>query len=36
MEQATATALKKTPLNARHRAHGARMVPFAGWDKPVE
>jgi aminomethyltransferase len=36
MEQATATALKKTPLNARHRAHGARMVPFAGWDMPVE
>ncbi|MFB3853664.1 MAG: glycine cleavage system aminomethyltransferase GcvT [Vicinamibacterales bacterium] len=28
--------LKKTPLNAWHRAHGARMVPFAGWDMPVE
>jgi aminomethyltransferase len=28
--------LKKTPLNARHRAHGARMVPFGGWDMPVE
>jgi aminomethyltransferase len=36
MEQATATPLKKTPLNARHRASGARMVPFAGWDMPVE
>jgi len=36
MEQATAAALKKTPLNARHRASGARMVPFAGWDMPVE
>jgi aminomethyltransferase len=35
MEQATAS-LKKTPLNARHRASGARMVPFAGWDMPVE
>src|SRR5665213_549794 len=35
MEQATA-ALKKTPLNARHRASGARMVPFGGWDMPVE
>jgi aminomethyltransferase len=35
MEQATAT-LKKTPLNARHRASGARMVPFGGWDMPVE
>ncbi|MCR4375423.1 MAG: glycine cleavage system aminomethyltransferase GcvT [Acidobacteria bacterium] len=31
-----AAALKKTPLNARHRAHGARMVEFGGWDMPVE
>ncbi len=29
-------ALTKTPLNARHRAHGARMVGFSGWDMPVE
>jgi aminomethyltransferase len=36
MEQATSTALKKTPLNARHRASGAKMVPFVGWDMPVE
>jgi aminomethyltransferase len=36
MEQATEAPLKKTPLNARHRASGARMVPFAGWDMPVE
>ena len=36
MEQATDTPLKKTPLNARHRASGARMVPFGGWDMPVE
>jgi len=36
MEQATAAPLKKTPLNARHRAHGAKMVPFGGWDMPVE
>ena len=28
--------LKKTPLNARHRASGAKMVPFGGWDMPVE
>src|SRR5436190_18885982 len=27
---------KKTPLNAKHRAMGARMVEFAGWDMPVE
>jgi aminomethyltransferase len=36
MEQAAAAALKKTPLNARHRASGARMVAFGGWDMPVE
>ncbi|MGH6692567.1 MAG: glycine cleavage system aminomethyltransferase GcvT, partial [Gammaproteobacteria bacterium] len=29
-------ALRKTPLNARHRAAHARMVPFAGWEMPVE
>ena len=28
--------LKKTPLYARHRALGARMVEFGGWDMPVE
>ncbi len=27
--------LKKTPLNALHRAAGARMVDFGGWDMPV-
>ncbi len=32
----TPAALKKTPLNARHRSHGARMVEFGGWDMPVE
>src|SRR6266511_4485955 len=36
MEQATVAPLKKTPLNARHRALGARMVSFGGWDMPVE
>ncbi len=29
------TALKQTPLNAAHRAMGARMVDFGGWDMPV-
>jgi aminomethyltransferase len=29
-------ALRKTPVNARHHASGARMVPFAGWDMPLE
>jgi aminomethyltransferase len=36
MEQATDTPLKKTPLHARHRDSGAKMVPFGGWDMPVE
>jgi aminomethyltransferase len=34
--ETVAAPLKKTPLNARHRASNARMVPFAGWDMPVE
>ena len=29
------TALKQTPLNAAHRAMGARMVDFGGWEMPV-
>jgi aminomethyltransferase len=28
--------LRQTPLNARHHASKARMVPFAGWEMPVE
>jgi aminomethyltransferase len=35
MDQAAAP-LKKTPLNARHRASGAKMIPFGGWDMPLE
>jgi aminomethyltransferase len=31
-----ATELKKTPLNATHRALKAKMVDFGGWDMPVE
>src|SRR5947208_13290691 len=27
--------LKQTPLNAVHRAAGARMVDFGGWEMPV-
>ncbi len=29
-------SLKKTPLHATHKAMGARIIPFAGWDMPVE
>lgn len=28
--------LQKTPLNAAHRALGAKMVDFGGWDMPVQ
>jgi aminomethyltransferase len=28
--------LKQTPLNAVHRRLGAKMVPFGGWDMPVQ
>src|SRR3954471_716859 len=28
--------LRRTPLYERHVAAGARMVPFAGWDMPVQ
>jgi aminomethyltransferase len=28
--------MKKTPLHAIHRELGGRMVPFAGWDMPVQ
>ena len=31
-----APALRTTPLNAVHRALGARMVDFGGWDMPVQ
>jgi aminomethyltransferase len=36
MSQSVPGAVKKTPLNARHRSLGARMVEFAGWDMPIE
>ncbi len=32
----TTTELKKTPLNAAHRALQAKMVDFGGWDMPVQ
>src|SRR5208337_4368744 len=33
---APAAPLKKTALNATHRALKAKMVDFGGWDMPVE
>ena len=35
MPASPATTLKRTPLHARHLAHGARMVVFGGWEMPV-
>jgi len=36
MTEPVPASLKKTPLHASHVALGARMVPFGGWDMPVE
>ena len=30
------TSLKRTPLHEAHLRAGARMVPFGGWDMPVQ
>src|SRR5438874_3971081 len=32
----TETPLKRTPLHALHLASGGKMVPFAGYDMPVQ
>ena len=36
MTESAGAPLKKTALHATHVALGARMVPFGGWDMPVE
>ncbi len=36
MLDATMPTIRKTALNATHRAMGAKMVEFNGWDMPVE
>ena len=36
MARTPADSLQTTPLHARHLALGARMMPFAGWDMPVQ
>jgi aminomethyltransferase len=33
---AAAETLRRTPLYDRHLAAGARLVPFAGWEMPVQ
>jgi len=32
----TTTTPQKTPLQAAHRALGAKMVDFAGWNMPIQ
>ena len=32
----SAPVLRHSPLDGWHRDHGARMVPFGGWDMPLE
>ncbi len=34
-EAPTSEALQRTPLHDAHVEHGARLVPFAGWEMPV-
>ena len=35
-DEAQLDDLKRLPLDGWHRAHGARMVPFAGYEMPVQ
>jgi len=32
----SADTLRSSPLDARHRAAGAKLIPFAGWEMPVQ
>jgi aminomethyltransferase len=36
MSSASDTALRRTSLYERHAAAGARLVPFSGWEMPVQ
>ncbi|MFN8028392.1 MAG: glycine cleavage system aminomethyltransferase GcvT, partial [Acidimicrobiia bacterium] len=35
-EASEPTELRHSPIDAEHRALGARMVPFGGWDMPIQ
>src|SRR5438309_9282942 len=35
-QDSTAASLKRTPLYEQHRAMGARLVEFSGWEMPVQ
>jgi aminomethyltransferase len=36
MADSSTTGLKRTPLHAAHVAAGAKLVPFAGWEMPIQ
>lgn len=36
VEEVHGKSLRRTPLHERHKALGARMVEFAGWEMPVQ
>ncbi|MEL6664376.1 MAG: glycine cleavage system protein T, partial [Pseudomonadota bacterium] len=36
MAEASTDTLKRTPLYDLHLEHGAKMVPFAGYEMPVQ
>ena len=36
MSQESSTALKTTPFYTTHKELGAKLVPFAGWDMPIQ
>ncbi|MHB8656876.1 MAG: glycine cleavage system aminomethyltransferase GcvT [Solirubrobacteraceae bacterium] len=36
MSPSAQTALRRTPLYDRHIAAGAKLVPFAGWEMPIQ
>lgn len=36
MSERAAEHLQHSPLDAQHRALGAKMVPFGGWDMPLQ
>lgn len=36
MTEDSSQPLKQTPLSALHRKHGAKMVPFAGYEMPLQ
>ncbi len=36
MTSVAAETLRRSPLHERHRAAGAKLVPFAGWEMPVQ